>query len=592
MAPVTETLDMQGRHESARDGDDKLPMSQRIGPFALITCGALLVGAIASGLWLTLLPSRTLSLLQEQSRQLGFEMTAASSGLSFEGGAGASLSNVTFTSVTGDVTGKIKEVRISAAWPWATPELTLEHPTLIYRLPVKVAPTGASKTSLSVGNGMAFKAIIISEGQVQFPGGTDKPVFLIDGINAEAKLAPEALMLTGHAGINDVRTLFKVETDSPQRLFADGAPADIAIASTNDDAPFDLQFSGRMKLDRGFQLDGRFSSAASDAQAFLSMLGLPNGLPIQGALATEGAVSLSGQELSILDLTLSQGALEGKGRIKVGFGESVHNLDGVLHLPKLTLPALSLGGAWSERAFVLPDTTHWRGLLEVNAETLMFGLTRFDAPKLSLRVDDDGQSALLRAGNESEQFEAKLSAVVQNSAPQFGFQGKFATQNVSQLVTALSGVGFVGGPATGGFDLKATGRNMAEVTASATGTLAVELKQADINGYGISKILTSSGQGWQSGAGDQTKAVDASVSLVIDEGIALFTGNSFKAGGKEYTIKGEVDFLRKALSVDVTPKGGKRIGILGPWAEPDIGPDIVGAPKPLTVDEQAATSGN
>jgi uncharacterized protein involved in outer membrane biogenesis len=287
--------------------------------------------------------------------------------------------------------------------------------------------------------------------------------------------------------------------------------------------------------------------------------------------------------LKLNDLTLTQGHAEAKGRVAFAFEKDHNTFDGALTLPSLSVAPIDPATAWSERALDLPSFSNSKGKLEINAQTLSFGQWSTDQPKLTLLADGTTASLTLQARRNNDQLDVNLSATQEDVSPTFSVAAKLASIDVGPMLAGLSGTAFAAGPANGEVNLKSSGRNLAEIVSKASGTVAFNLDKATLQGKAAQQIFVGS---------DASTAATMQITADMKDGLAVLNVKSAKVAGKTYAIKGEVDVLRKALALDITPQGGKRWGVAGPWLKPNIGADSAGAPEAAPAANQPATDSN
>jgi hypothetical protein len=577
---MTNEIDEQ-RLESASGADYQHEMTTRIGPVLLVSILFLVIASVVAGFWMVSLPSRALAELQQKAQQAGFELSAASSDTTLSGGTGVRFNNVTLIHDNNAITGSIAEIEIMGALPWSTPRVSLNKPNLQIQVPLTA--NSAVKSALSEAIAQNFGSLSLTDGQLRIVDQNNAVLLNVTDISGTQAQSGDVIQYKGAAGINGVRTSFRFELDDAQRLMTEGTPVDVYITSPGAAETVDLQFSGRMRLNQNFAMDGRFSSAASDAQLLFSLLGLPSTIPVTGPLAVESGVSIATQSLELNDLTLTQGEAEAKGKIAFSFAKDHNAFDGALALSRLSVPTIDVASSWSERALALPSFANTKGKLEINAQSLDFGTWSVNQPKLSLLADGTSTMLTLQAAKDQDKIEATVSAIQDNGTPVFSATAKLVSTNVTPLLQSLSGTAFAAGPATADVDLKSSGRNFAEIVSKAAGTITIGLDKATLQGEAAQQIFAGN---------DSEKAASMQIAAEVEDGLAVLNVKSAKIAGKTYAIKGEVDVLRKALALDITPQGGKRWGVAGPWLNPTVGADSAGAPEPAPPANQPATDSN
>jgi hypothetical protein len=569
------------RHESAAGADYEQEMTSRIGPILLVSILFLLIASIVAGFWIVSLPSRALANLQQKAQQAGFELSAASSQTLFSDGAGVRFNDVTLTHDNGAITGKIAHIEMTGALPWSTPQVALQQPDMLIRVPLNA--NSASKSALGEASLQGLGSLRLIDGQLRVVDQSNTVLLAATSISATQTQTGESTQYKGTAGINGVRTTFRFELDDAERMMTDGTPVDLFITSPGATETVDVQFSGRMRLNQNFSLDGRFSSAASDAKLVFALLRLPDAIPVSGPLAAESGVSITSKGVSLNDLTLTQGDAEAKGRFSLAFGQDHNTFDGALALPRLSVATIDPAASWPERALDIPTFTHVRGKVDVNAQSLVFGTWSADQPKLTLSTDGVTTSLAMQAGKDENQIEATVSTTHENASHVFSAAAKLSAADAAPLLEGLTGTAFATGPAKADINLKASGRNLAEMMSKASGTIAFDLNRATLQGEGVQQIFAGS---------TAEKTASLQITADVNDGLAVLNVKPAKLASKTYTIKGEVDLLRKALALDITSQGGKRWGIAGPWIKPNIGADSAGAPEPAPAANQAATDSN
>jgi uncharacterized protein involved in outer membrane biogenesis len=185
-----------------------------------------------------------------------------------------------------------------------------------------------------------------------------------------------------------------------------------------------------------------------------------------------------------------------------------------------------------------------------------------------------------------------LRTAAREPFPVFSLSTQFALAEAGPFMQAVSGQAFLHGGLTGEAEISATGKNFAELLSNAAGSIELTMKRGGINGYALRDMLAAEGTGWRAAPGDKTEGIEAEITAAVGDGIAVLKRASVEAAGTRHSIAGEVDLLRKSLALDVTPRGGKRTGVSGPWSQPVFGPAVEGAPEPLPAAALAPLAGN
>jgi AsmA-like C-terminal region len=568
-------------------------MNKHVGPLVLISFLAVLVSALVVGIWAVTLPGRVVAQLKDEAQARGVEFSSGGASLGYDDGIGVVLDSITITSANSGIAGTIKALTVQGLMPWNARSVMLDGADFTHVVPVNAEVASASKTGVEANTGNGLDQIHIANGRFRIVDLSG--ALLLDVAEATGNISAQekdAALFSGRGRINGRHTTWRVEVESLTRLDAGGSPADVFIAATDVSKPFDLQFSGRLQLAQGFSLDGRFSSAASDARSFLTFLGLPDLVPVEGALAAEGGLSFSSSALKLSDLSLTQGDKDGKGRLAISFAPDGYSVDGAIDLPVLRLPSPKTMNFWSERPLVLPDFSKLTGTFDIRARELVIDTFHTDAPRLALRFESTGPSATLTAGQNRDQLTVTLRNTAQQAKPGFSLSAQIALQNAAPFIEAVTGQPLLGGGLTAKADIGAEGQNLATLLSTAKGSIEVKARQADISGYALHDLLSVPGSGWRAAPGDKTEGIEADIVASVSDGIAVLKVVSAKADGTSHAITGEVDLLRRSLALDVTPRGGKRVGISGPWSEPVFGPDVEGAPEALPVAAKTPLAGD
>ncbi len=568
-------------------------MNKLAGPLALILILVVLVTALVAVIWTVTLPGRVLAQLADTAEAHDLELSSSGASFAFDGGPSVVIHNVAITSPQNGLSGRITSLTAQGLMPWGTRSLKLDGVNFTHKVPLATLAVAASKTGIGAEQGFAFHNAGFSDGRFRLVDNAGAVLFDVAGASgAIAALENGGATFNGRGGINGRQATWRMELENLARLGTDGTPADVFIASGDVAQPFDLQFSGRMRLVQGFELDGRFSSAASDARSFLTFLGFPDVVPVHGALAAEGGISLSSRNLKLIDVSLAQGEQEGKGRLALSFGNDGYTVDGAIELPVLNLPSPKATDFWSDRPFALPDFSRLKGAVDVRAQLLAIDSFRLESPRLALRFDGAGASAALSAVQGRDQLSATLRTAAREPFPVFSLSTQFALAEAGPFMQAVSGQAFLHGGLTGKAEISATGKNFAELLSNAAGSIELTMKRGGIDGYALRDMLAIEGTGWRAAPGDKTEGIEAEITAAVGDGIAVLKRASVAADGTRHSIAGEVDFLRKGLALDVTPQGGKRMGVFGPWSQPVFGPDVKGAPEPAPAAVLAPLAGN
>jgi uncharacterized protein involved in outer membrane biogenesis len=354
----------------------------------------------------------------------------------------------------------------------------------------------------------------------------------------------------------------------------------------------ELRFSGRAGWGKGLSLDGRIFLASRKSGDMLAWLGLPSALAPTTSIELESAASISKSRLEMPDLAMKVGAAAAKGRLTLEARPEHLAIDAALQGERIDLAALWPGSkdtnGWSDKPFTWLPWRALAGTIQINAEQLKLGSLQLDKAQLSTSLV--AETAKINLTTSDGSMTAQLALA---NGPQARLKASAAMQkaNAGEIARSMLGGNWLTGQLGGTADVEATGRSVAGLLSTLSGSFDLKLEEAGVSGYSVKDLLATPGKGWRAATGDHTTDMSAALAGKIDEGVASFTSGALNVAGLKLPFSGEIDILRRDLAIDVKPKAAKDlptlIGIQGVWDDPVFGDTSASAARVGTAQEAA-----
>lgn len=385
-----------------------------------------------------------------------------------------------------------------------------------------------------------------------------------------------SLLASGTGDFGKAHVIVEATLASLARALSEGSPVDFTLSSKTLKAGY----SGRIKLNDGFDLAGTMSLETADARDFFALTGANLSAMQQGwPLNLTAAIETKADALSFSNIEARLGGMKGLGNVTYSApgGKPRLTLDlgmDVLDLSVFGLGAPSPTGGWSEKPYDLTGLDSLDAIWHISSNGLRFGLVAIGPGEL----DGSLSNRILQASYATKaapDFKAHFNLDAQGFQPAFD-----ATFNAAQLdgkaaLLSLAGFDWLEGAVSLSGKLATSGTSPAEMVSKLSGNLEIKLNQGNILGMDAAKLLqTASSQpveGWNGGA---TNNVEAKASVNFSDGIATVQEGQFAASDVSAQLSGDIDMLRQAIELKIqrsTSAGSKNTGavsVSGHWDAP------------------------
>ncbi len=393
--------------------------------------------------------------------------------------------------------------------------------------------------------------------------------------------ADGSLNATGTGDVGLLHVGVEASILSLARVLSEGSPADFNLSSKAVKAGY----SGRLKLSDGFDLAGTMNLETTDTQGFLTSLGA--NLPViqqDWPLNFTAALETKDDALAFSNIEARLGGMKALGNASYSTPGGRPKLTLDLGMDVVDLSLFGLGtpataGAWREKSFDLAGLDSLDAVWRISSNGLRYGKFQagpgeFDG-SLNNRILDAGYTTKV-----AQDFSGHFTFNGQGFLPAFDMSLNAQNLDGKSALTGFTGFAWLDGKASVSAKLSTSGESPASMVSRLAGTVDVSLSQAQVSGVEAQSLLQSAAanpvDGWNGGT---TTGVDAQATLTFSDGIGKIDPGSFKTSSLSVTASGDVDLLRQALELKVTPsvaagaKPASSIIISGPWAAPKFLPD-------------------
>jgi len=566
-----------------------------------VLLGVPLAAVVLAGGALTLLPGLAKSRLAERAQtRHGLTMSVdGGTGLSFSDGLAVTLDNVTFTrtSAQGVPSLVVGEIRVPSPLRLlvggSVRRIELIDPVFTFVASDSEAPADITDAAAEAAPGPKEKpvkplAISIDNGSIKASDPQHNLAIAVTDITGELTQAGTGTLEGDLRGLfNGVATQLALTVDDTRRLGQPGSPSDITLNSKAGQ----VVMSGRLRLAGDMQFDGSVSAEATDAQSFLSWLGVPlEGLADGLTLGLDAGVSISQAKAQFRNLAFALGNMQAKGELSLQAAAPRPALDATLAFntvnfniysgsddPGTTTPP-DLTTDWREKRLPFADLKAADASLSVTSDSLMAGAVTAGPSSLKATLKD----GVLQAHVESSAlFSGKGSldlTLQQGQDTGLAVALDVAGAEAKEFLGKAFGIHFLSGPVNLQTDLKATGNNPAQLISTLAGTASLALTGGSIDGVDLASLAglvsKEEAQGWGLADGAVTPLTSATASAAFSDGIATLSQGQIEAAGLAASVSGDVDLLRRALNLTVKPERGLPLPVAarvkGPWDNPKM----------------------
>jgi AsmA protein len=437
--------------------------------------------------------------------------------------------------------------------------------------------------------------IYIERGTLSFTDQRSQQSFTVRRLDVLAMLgsAKGPLEIKGSADWQSDRMSFSLFVKSPQLLVSRGSPLDLNVSGTW----LNFAFSGRGTAAEDFELAGTVEGGARSARHLLRWAGLDigegKGL---GRLWFSGALGVKGKAIT---MTRAQFRLDGmlaQGGISLSLQTEKPKLSADLTMEQLDLaqyftPSSSSGEGierWSDAQIDLSPLSAISVDAALRAERVTYRAASMTDARIEASVKEGRFSAELQQGQiygGKGQGRLMVNGAAKAPAVQLSFTGRGI--DGLRLFRGLWNFARIEGQTELSLSAAATGRSQREMIASLSGEAAVRLENGALRGMNAAEMVERVGESIQHGWMIESEARSAfdllKANFRISDGIA--ESSDIELASPRLAFKGEglVDLLKGDIEVKVEPSGDAVAGgfhlpivINGPWAKPNIYPDIAG----------------
>ncbi len=546
----------------------------RSSPFLLLAATIVLLCVALAAFWITLMPQRMLAQFADHmQREQGLTLEARHPNLRFDGGWVLHLEAVTLADANSKTSLSARDMSMDigvAAFfggGVAADTLTLTAPVLVIDISAQAKPLA-----------LPARHILFREGTVKLRDGVHKGGLAFSDVNGSISLDGAAKLEVSFLQNGSLTTLV-AEADSADRLRADGSPADI-LMSAEDKI---ISFSGRARFNAGLTLDGQMTLDARDSAQTLAWIGMPLKLfEPAGRVTVTSGVSTDGLSATFNGLSAKFATTEVKGLANLQAGTDRAKLTGDLTMASLAvLPQGNvLAQPWSEVPLPIADLTTLDTDLKLKAEHLILRGYDLGVADVTMVIDNGRGVVGLSTGSSKLDFAVTLQggkitcdAVIEAKSA-----------DIKTLLGGLLGFDRFSGLADVKMNATATGASPAALVSNLKGSLSITAKKASLAGVESSTLFSAPHEGWQSSEVLKTQNMDLNFMAQIDDGILTLSQADVAFPGSSLKAKGEIDLLRQAFSLVLTPKG-KVQALKGTWTLPLFAADAGVAPvlRPVSV---------
>ncbi len=555
-------------------------MNMKSRPLFLLVCTLLVLLLTLSSYWLALMPQRAMRALQgDMLRDYGLVMEAGTARLDYSSGFGTILENVSM--VSQDLSPVKIDARALRLPGVLGGDLTLSAAT--FDVPIDTVK----------GNSLAFQLPLTLEDCIfKLRDHRHKAVIAISDVNGRLS-TDGAKGMQGRFGFvlgsqfSDLR--FTIEDQ--QRFIAAGSPADFTLTGKN----MMVAFAGQSKLSQGLALAGQMNIEANDVAALFKWFSIPlNSLADVGPFKLQSGVASTGLAMDFKAFTATTASANLKGGVTVAAGPDRPILSGDVDISQLSLwgpmPATSnLAQPWPETALPVSDVTSIDLALNVNVQKLF--LRGHDLGALALRADATGGQLSLTAQPQAfalGTIEFATTLTPSSGALQIAMKTKAKAVAAKAFLGALFGFDLLDGPVDVTMDWTATGTSVASLVSTLKGTFEMKATDMALAGVKIESLLATPGTGWKADETLSTPHIKLDVVSRVVEGVMALTKASVGFGSASLAPHGEIDLLRQAFDIVLSPKGSgtaPKLVLQGTWLSPvfsnaDSGKSGVATPPP------------
>ena len=439
--------------------------------------------------------------------------------------------------------------------------------------------------------------ISIQNGAIKASDPQHNLAVAISDISGELRQADTGALEGDLRGLfNGVASQLALSIDDTRRLQQRGSPSDLTLTSKAGQ----VVMSGRLRLTGDMQFDGSVSAEATDAQNFLAWMGVPlEGLADSLALGVDAGLSIAQSKAQFRNLAFALGNMQAKGEIAVQAAAPRPVVNATLSFNTINLNVYSssddpgttsvpdLTTDWREKRLPFADLKAADLTLALSSDSLTAGAVTAGPSNLKATLKDGALQAHLES---SALFSGKGVVDLsfkQGNSTDMGLTLDVTGVEAKEFLGKAFGIHFLSGPLDLKSSLKAFGTSPAQLISTLAGTATLSLTGGAIDGLDLASLAglvsKEEAQGWGLSQGAATPITSATATATFSDGIAALSGTQIESSGLAAGVAGEVDLLRRAVNLTVTPERGLPLPVAarvkGPWDNPKISAklDVEGA---------------
>jgi AsmA protein len=449
-------------------------------------------------------------------------------------------------------------------------ELVIHHPEL--RIPLRrerqaaAAPT-SSRPSAAADNASStpnIGRITVTDGTVTFFNTRDHVENRLEAIGARATIdADRRLSLEANAKAGGHPLTFNIKASLP----------DPSVARQTIPVELSLQAPGLLRAPLSSKADVRLNGNVVMINGLSGTIG-------DGAFDGWASVDFASKPLVKLDLDFR--------RLDVGAATSP------------TAPQTSSQAAattWSNDAIELGGLNYVDAQVRLSAAELNLGEAHFAPAALEASLASGVLKGVVsNLGAYGGQGSATVDIDVSRDAPSYALHSDLTNVRALPLLKSAADFDSLDGKLQARIDVRSFGQSQQAIMSNLSGNATANFQDGAIRGLNVAQMIrslaSSTLSGWQESREQTTDLTQLSASFRIEKGHATTSDLNLVGPLVKMTGAGTIDLGAKTLALRVEPKlvmttqgqgrasdpvgFGIPVVIVGPWASPQIYPDVAG----------------
>ncbi len=359
--------------------------------------------------------------------------------------------------------------------------------------------------------------------------------------------ADGGLTAVGATEINDRYVSFSGGVKSLSRAIDEGSPLDFNL----DSAGHAFSFSGRFATLGAINLAGQAAVETSDAQKLFQWWGVDfKTLPVNLKLSLAGPFESQGTAFAFKKSSLQIDNFKASGDALFSTVIGRKNLALQMDFASLPVKMGDRNVAWSEVPFDISALQNFDAQFQISTPKLLLGISNLGAAKFEGTL----KNAVLAASLKSETViisQIKIDAAQMLVALDVTLSAINA--DTKTLMTAFTSQSKLNGAVTLTSSFKAQGKSQAEMISTLSGDVNATIEKGS--------FVTKSGT---------TEFTQLTARASLQDGIATLGDSHLTIADQVATATGEVDLLRKTLSISAEPITKQKVLLDGAWDDPKI----------------------